>query len=317
MSTTVSDADFRAAFAAAGQWHAARTREEFAAVATATLHELIPADGVGWNEVDVAGRALRILTSPHEYAAPFEHLGNLIAENPIVEYVTRTGDHSPTTFSDHVSVRQYRRLEVYAEIYGPAGVEDQLATVTEIHPHIVGIAFNRRHRSFSQRDRDLLTLVRPHLGTAYRNLMTRLDAAERLGLLERGIAGRHVVPLAADGTLAARSPLVSRWFGETARVDPGVYERDDARLVVRLVHGDPPVLLLDEERLALDPERVREFGLTTREAQVVLLGARGFTSAQVAAELFVSTRTVAKHLEHAYRKLGVHSRAEAVAKLRG
>jgi DNA-binding CsgD family transcriptional regulator len=53
-------------------------------------------------------------------------------------------------------------------------------------------------------------------------------------------------------------------------------------------------------------------GLTDREAQVLQLAARGRTNQSIARTFDVSPRTVAKHLEHVYRKLGVTSRAAAV-----
>ena len=52
--------------------------------------------------------------------------------------------------------------------------------------------------------------------------------------------------------------------------------------------------------------------LTDREAQILQLAARGRTNRSIAHEFDVSPRTVAKHLEHVYRKLGVTSRAAAV-----
>ncbi len=52
--------------------------------------------------------------------------------------------------------------------------------------------------------------------------------------------------------------------------------------------------------------------LTDREVEVVQLAARGRTNQSIAREFDVSPRTVAKHLEHVYRKLGVTSRAAAV-----
>jgi DNA-binding CsgD family transcriptional regulator len=52
-------------------------------------------------------------------------------------------------------------------------------------------------------------------------------------------------------------------------------------------------------------------GLSVREAEVLRLVARGLTDAQAAKELFISPRTVNWHLGSIYRKLGVHSRAEA------
>jgi predicted ATPase/DNA-binding CsgD family transcriptional regulator len=52
-------------------------------------------------------------------------------------------------------------------------------------------------------------------------------------------------------------------------------------------------------------------GLTSREVEVLGLVATGLTSAQVASELFLSTRTVDTHLTSIYHKLGVTSRAAA------
>ena len=54
--------------------------------------------------------------------------------------------------------------------------------------------------------------------------------------------------------------------------------------------------------------------LTDREVQVLQFVALGHTSAAIGRRLDISARTVAKHLEHIYRKLGVASRAHAVAR---
>ena len=53
--------------------------------------------------------------------------------------------------------------------------------------------------------------------------------------------------------------------------------------------------------------------LTERELEVLELVAQGLTNRQVAARLFISTGTVRTHLEHVYEKLGVRTRAGAVA----
>lgn len=52
--------------------------------------------------------------------------------------------------------------------------------------------------------------------------------------------------------------------------------------------------------------------LTAREKQVLSLVARGLTDQQAAHRLGVSVRTINKHLEHVYAKLGVSSRQAAV-----
>jgi DNA-binding NarL/FixJ family response regulator len=53
--------------------------------------------------------------------------------------------------------------------------------------------------------------------------------------------------------------------------------------------------------------------LTERELDVLELVAQGLTNRQVAARLFISSGTVRTHLEHVYEKLGVRTRAGAVA----
>jgi predicted ATPase/DNA-binding CsgD family transcriptional regulator len=52
-------------------------------------------------------------------------------------------------------------------------------------------------------------------------------------------------------------------------------------------------------------------GLTSREVEVLSLVANGMTNAQVAQRLFVSPRTVHRHLNSVYHKLGVRSRTAA------
>ena len=53
--------------------------------------------------------------------------------------------------------------------------------------------------------------------------------------------------------------------------------------------------------------------LTEREREVVTLVASGLHNEEMAARLFVSPETVKTHVQHAMEKLGVHTRAHAVA----
>ena len=52
-------------------------------------------------------------------------------------------------------------------------------------------------------------------------------------------------------------------------------------------------------------------GLSAREVEVLRLVATGLTNAEVAKKLFISSRTVNRHLNSVYQKLGVSSRAAA------
>jgi DNA-binding NarL/FixJ family response regulator len=60
---------------------------------------------------------------------------------------------------------------------------------------------------------------------------------------------------------------------------------------------------------------VDDFDLTAREQQVMALLLIGLTQAEIARELVISSNTVATHIQRILLKLGVHNRAQAVAKV--
>ena len=53
--------------------------------------------------------------------------------------------------------------------------------------------------------------------------------------------------------------------------------------------------------------------LTHREGEVLGLLANGLSQPEIAKELFISPKTVATHIQHVIKKLGVHDRTQAVA----
>ncbi len=66
----------------------------------------------------------------------------------------------------------------------------------------------------------------------------------------------------------------------------------------------------------LTAQRLQEIGLTKREAEVLHWVAQGKSNGDIAIILESSPRTVAKHIEHVFLKLGVESRTAAVAEAR-
>jgi|SRR5215211_1860575 len=64
---------------------------------------------------------------------------------------------------------------------------------------------------------------------------------------------------------------------------------------------------------AEDVSSAADLQLTPREQEVLRLLAGGTRQLDIAGELFISPKTVATHIQRILGKLGVHSRAEAVA----
>lgn len=77
-----------------------------------------------------------------------------------------------------------------------------------------------------------------------------------------------------------------------------------------------PLLMLLERQAGRAARRAADlsarFGLTAREATVLALLDQNLTMTAIAARLGCSPRTVEKHAEHLYRKLGVRDRLSAV-----
>jgi DNA-binding NarL/FixJ family response regulator len=69
--------------------------------------------------------------------------------------------------------------------------------------------------------------------------------------------------------------------------------------------------------LANEPDDARPPGprrtLTRRETEVAVLAARGLTNRDIAAQLFLSVRTVEVHVDHILTKLGFHTRTQLAA----
>lgn len=67
----------------------------------------------------------------------------------------------------------------------------------------------------------------------------------------------------------------------------------------------------------LVPAARASVALTSREAEILSLVARGQTNRQIGEALSISPHTVRKHLENAFASIGAHSRAEAVLETYG
>lgn len=69
-----------------------------------------------------------------------------------------------------------------------------------------------------------------------------------------------------------------------------------------------------QPRTVLTPPPTTRGGLTPREAEVLALVARGHSNQEIADALVLSIRTVHRHVENVYGRLGIRNRAEAALK---
>ena len=180
-------------------------------------------------------------------------------------------------------------------------------------PGLIVIDRAGRAISANQHAREWLTDIFPAAAT---------HDEERLELYELRDAG--------DGVPTPLFALVAR-----ARACAAGLERSPARLRIRdrrgrwiVVHAsvlsgadsdDEAVALVLEAAKSAEvaPIIIEAFGLTKRERDVLAAIARGGTTAEIAAELFLSQHTVRDYVKTVFEKVGVSSRGELVARLFG
>jgi predicted ATPase/DNA-binding CsgD family transcriptional regulator len=144
-----------------------------------------------------------------------------------------------------------------------------------------------------------------------------------------GVAAEHGQPEAAARLLGAATAQIDL-IGVAHPLHPVAYEQ--ATTVARRTLGDAAFataveagrqLPLAEALAAAGAVAASQearaavpmpFGLTSREAEVVRLLARRATNKEIAAALFISPRTVGRHVDSIFRKLGVASRREVAAR---
>jgi DNA-binding CsgD family transcriptional regulator len=96
---------------------------------------------------------------------------------------------------------------------------------------------------------------------------------------------------------------LSAWYSLDGSDPPMITAIDEFLTPIGL--SRPPLAALSDDY----PARV----LTERETEVLRLLAAGRSNQEIAGALVVSVRTVERHVDHIYDKLGVHNRAQATA----
>jgi DNA-binding CsgD family transcriptional regulator len=297
------------------------------------LAELVPADILTWDRVELATGAICHEADPAD-AEPigvFEAIVSCAADHPLLR-AHAACQRPALRLSEVVEPRRLARSQLYGDLLHRSGVAYGIAIgVRTGRGQAVVAGLGRTEREFSERDRDVLDLVRPGLEAALRS-------AEAQELLVRALAaspppGTATVLLGDYGEIEHSSLDAERWLAEHfgAAEHPGwlpapvagwlalpprpalVSARNGRRLTIHLLPGDPHALLLEEEVASFHPDALYRLGLTPRETEVLLAASAIEDEADIAWELFLSLHAVRKRLASLEAKLDVSTTAEAVA----
>jgi DNA-binding CsgD family transcriptional regulator len=271
--------------------------------------------------------------------------------HPLFRYYLQTGDGRAQKTSQVMTRSRFQQYCETDEFTRQLGAKYQMGVFFTAGPAVVtGILLTRSQRDFSERERGLVNRLYPHLVQAFRNAasLNRFcrDVDELVEMLEGPTSS--VIVLAGNGCVKRWSEQAQTWIAQYCRTpfpasgdrlpdcfgdwygrqlalvaqetlspslrDPLIVDKNGRQLTVQLIPDhfrDEHLLLLNEKGRDASWSALGEHGLTPRESEVLAWVAKGKTNAEIGVILQMSGRTVQKHLEHVYQKLGVGTRTTA------
>jgi ATP/maltotriose-dependent transcriptional regulator MalT len=192
-----------------------------------------------------------------------------------------------------VVLRRPRLLAALVEIASAAGRLDEADAAAGELEAIASRYGTPGFGAWACHSRGLVLLRRGEPGAAIPRLS---EACRRYRDLGAGFDVATVRALLGEAYLAVGDPCAEVELGEAARAFAALGAERSARRVSEVV-ARPPV----------------PGGLTARERDVLVKVAERLTNKETAAALFISDKTVARHLANVYLKLGLSTRTAAAA----
>lgn len=343
----LSASDYEAVLAGTSQLHRHRDPVTLPGIALDLLSAVVPNAFCTYSEFDRGTRKLRLVARPVEMQRTAERFVPVIARHlhrhPLWPQVGPAGEGRAWTTLDCISIEELRAREFYTEALALLAVEDTLAfSIGAGTASIVVFTLSRREPAFTARDKKVADLFRPHLVQAFESAQAFSAAAGISAHCSRGHArlAQGVALANARGDVvhgnSLAAELLARYFPARApgciRL-PGAVHRwvfavppdlSAPRLPFELIAGDKKLsirqaatgdahwLLILEEQRHSGPQMLRPLGLTPRECDVLFWVAQGKGNWDIGVILALSHRTVEKHLQAIFHKLGVESRTGAL-----
>ncbi|HEY1788982.1 MAG TPA: helix-turn-helix transcriptional regulator [Verrucomicrobiae bacterium] len=307
------------------------------------LPGLIPSDWLSYNEVDLLnpGNTTAILKPDSKafFEQFFPRFKELAYQHPLIVHQMQSANFPVHKISDFLTQEAFHQLELYRDVYRHMDVEYQIAvTVRLSSSHVVAFALSRKEKDYDERDRAVLEMLRPHLVVAFNNLdliqnhqtiqngaelaLNELSSATLIVNLQGDIL-YHTGP--AMQWLGVRNPEhlpkeISHWLGR----EPVTGVRENLRwnsAVGEIQIRALPTSSADRRLLVLSRENTRPSNgaslsdLSRRQQEVAHWIREGKTNQEIASILGISPRTVQKHVEHIFEKLGVETRVAIATRM--
>ncbi len=275
-------------------------------------------------------------------------------EHPLVRFHSSHPGGPTRRISDCMNANSFRNSALHADYYRRIGINYVMALPLRIDDaNVISVVFNRDHADFKDHERGVLDAVRQPLAAIYRNLaaceeagialrcVSQLAAEGGWQMVRVTLGGRIVdasesalrlmrrfFPEYASGPQANLPAALFAWFArsrswglERPAINHGQHftlSRLGSQLTVHFVSdlddAAAGFLLMKAERLDLRAAHLTRLPLTRREREVLAMVAAGKTNGEIATVLAISARTVQKHLEHMFQKLGVETRTAAAVR---
>lgn len=346
--SSLSASEARAALAFAAQLggeHA--SLYDYARTTIARLAQWIGAELVTLSYCDLRAGTRRVITWPDGAIGRDDEatFNRWFRAHPLVSFHAAHRDAGAHRISDAWSRERFEDSGLYSEYYRGLGLDAVVAVPVHIDGNrLISFVLNRRGRDFTARECRLLDAVRYQLAAGYlaheareraqhtltqlRELLAHagwavivLDHERRvLRVSDRALCWLAQAGLAAGIVCGAWLPEpVDRWLRERlahplALNDPAplALHAGSVRLKLHLLVDDAALtLLLEGQRVDAPLPAAQAPSLTSRERDILRWLAAGKRNRDIAQLLGISPRTVQKHLEHLFDKLGVENRTAA------
>ena len=348
MKNRLSDTEYAEVLACIEGIYRCRALEDFPREVLHHLRKIVACDLSGYNEVNMTRKRLVVVFDPpREDLGPLlERFGQHMHEHPVINYFNETGDGQALKISDFLTAREYHSKGIYSDFYRHIQAEDQLSFAVRVESgFMIGIAFNRHERTFTEKDRIRLNLVRPHVIQAYLHAAELAGHSEHKSDLEAALhrSGVGVIALDRTGGVLHATPgaldCVSRYIpvpessspvlpdvlvqwalhkNGSENETPYIVSREQSRLSIRRVRNeDRMLLLLSEDTGIADIKHLERYRLTPREKEVLGWVAQGKSNSEIATILDLTLGTVKLHVERILVKMEVENRTAAALIARG